>query len=187
MDKALEKPDAKFSNQCLKVNNQKWLPIFIERYTYTPTHVYACVYMCVCTCVLLSCVRLFATPWTIYIPWNSPGQNSGVGSRSRLQGILPTQGLNPGLPHCRRILYMSSHQEGRCWLQRHRHYRKEVKINRKIKCGLLDCAPSTLETQVLNEIQIMQPERSLEIQDGINQSTPGDVASNFLKVTLNHI
>ena len=36
---------------------------------------------------------------------NSPGQNTGVGSLSLLQGIFPTQGLNPGLPHCRRILF----------------------------------------------------------------------------------
>ena len=39
------------------------------------------------------------------IPWNSPGQNTGVGSRSLLQGIFLTQGPNPGLPHCRQILY----------------------------------------------------------------------------------
>ena len=37
-------------------------------------------------------------------------KNTGVGSRSLLQGIFPTQGLNPGLPHCRRILYQLSHQ-----------------------------------------------------------------------------
>ena len=43
--------------------------------------------------------------------WDFPGQNTGVGSRSRLQGIIPTQGLNPGLLHCRRILYQLSHQE----------------------------------------------------------------------------
>ena len=43
-------------------------------------------------------------------PWNSPGQNTGVGSRSLFQGIFPTQGLNPGLPHCRQILYCLSHQ-----------------------------------------------------------------------------
>ena len=36
---------------------------------------------------------------------NTPGQNTGVGSRSLLQGIFPTQGSNPGLPHCRQILY----------------------------------------------------------------------------------
>ena len=47
-------------------------------------------------------------PHRLYNPWNSPGQNSGVGSRSRLQGILPTQGLNTGLLHCRRILYQLS-------------------------------------------------------------------------------
>ena len=41
---------------------------------------------------------------------NSPGQNPGVGCLSLLQGIFPTQGSNPGLPHCRRILYRLSHQ-----------------------------------------------------------------------------
>ena len=46
----------------------------------------------------------------IYSPWNSPGQNTGVGSQSRLQGTSPTQGSNPGLPHCRTILYQLSHQ-----------------------------------------------------------------------------
>ena len=45
-----------------------------------------------------------------YSPWNSPGQNTGVGSLSLLQEIFPTQGLNPGLPHSRRILYQLSHQ-----------------------------------------------------------------------------
>ena len=81
---------------------------------------------------LLSRVRLFATPWTatyqappsmgfsrqkywsgvplpsplrLYSPWNSLGQNTGVAGLSRLQGIFPTQGSNPCLLHCRRILY----------------------------------------------------------------------------------
>ena len=35
-------------------------------------------------------------PHGLYNPWNSPGQNSGVDSRSLLQGIFPTQGLSPG-------------------------------------------------------------------------------------------
>ena len=43
---------------------------------------------------LLICVWLFVTPWAIYSPWNSPGQNTGVGSLSLLQGIFPTQGSN---------------------------------------------------------------------------------------------
>ena len=41
----------------------------------------------------------------LYSPWNFPSQNIGVDSISLLQGIFPAQGLNPGLPHCRRILY----------------------------------------------------------------------------------
>ena len=50
------------------------------------------------------------TPWTIHSPWNFPGQNTGVGSLSLLQGIFPTQGLDPGLLHCRRIPYQLSYQ-----------------------------------------------------------------------------
>ena len=38
------------------------------------------------------------------------GQNTGVGSLSLLQGIFPTQGLNPGLLHCKQILYQLSHK-----------------------------------------------------------------------------
>ena len=44
-------------------------------------------------------------------PRNSLGQNTGVDSLSLLQGIFPTQGSNPGLPHCGRILYQLSHGE----------------------------------------------------------------------------
>ena len=46
----------------------------------------------------------------LYSPQNSPGQNTGVGSLSLLQGIFPPQGSNPGLPHCRWILYQLSHR-----------------------------------------------------------------------------
>ena len=49
-------------------------------------------------------------PHGLYSPWNSPGQNTGVGSLSLLQGMFLAQGLNPGLPHCMQILYQMSHQ-----------------------------------------------------------------------------
>ena len=45
----------------------------------------------------------------LYSQWNSPGQNTGVGSLSLLQGIFPTQGSNPGLLYCRQILYQLRH------------------------------------------------------------------------------
>ena len=48
-------------------------------------------------------------PLGLYSPWNSPGHNTGVGY-SLLQGIFPTQGSNPCLPHCRQILYQLSHK-----------------------------------------------------------------------------
>ena len=49
-------------------------------------------------------------PHGLYSPWSSPGQDAGVGSISLLQEIFPTQGSNPRLPHCTRILYQLSHQ-----------------------------------------------------------------------------
>ena len=49
-------------------------------------------------------------PQGLYNPWNSPGQNTRVGSLSLLQEIFPTQGSNPGLLHCRQILYQLSHK-----------------------------------------------------------------------------
>ena len=62
----------------------------------------------------LSCAGLFATPWTVACtkllhPWDFPSKSTGVGCHFLLQGIFPTQGSNPGLPHCRQTLYRLSH------------------------------------------------------------------------------
>ena len=58
---------------------------------------------------LLLC-KIRKVKWKLYSPWNSPGQNTWVGSCSLLQGVFPTQGWSPGLPHCKQILYQLSHQ-----------------------------------------------------------------------------
>ena len=55
-------------------------------------------------------------PHGLYSPWNSPGQNTGVGSLSLLQGIFPTQELKQGLLNCKRILYQLSYQGMWWWL-----------------------------------------------------------------------
>ena len=60
--------------------------------------------------VAQSCPTLWDPIDYIYSQWNSPGQNTGVGSHSLLQRIFPTQGLNPSIPHCGRILYQLSYQ-----------------------------------------------------------------------------
>ena len=62
--------------------------------------------MCESCSVMSNCL------WShgLYSPWNSLGQNTRVGSLSLLQGIFPTQGSNPGLLHCRWILYQLSHK-----------------------------------------------------------------------------
>ena len=53
-------------------------------------------------------------------PWNSLGQNTGVGTLSLLQGIFPTQGVNSGFPHYGQILYQLSHKEAqRMWVLNH--------------------------------------------------------------------
>ena len=49
-------------------------------------------------------------PRGLYNPWNSPGQNTGVGNLCLLQGIFGTQGSNPDILRCRWILHQLSHQ-----------------------------------------------------------------------------
>ena len=50
-------------------------------------------------------------PTRLLHPWDFPGKNTGVSCHFLLQGIFPTQGSNPGLPHCKQMLYCLSHQE----------------------------------------------------------------------------
>ena len=73
-----------------------------------------CLLICRVKVKSLSCVRLFVAPWTVaYQAPLSMGfsrQSAGVDCHFLLQGIFPTQELNPGLPHCRQTLYHLSHQ-----------------------------------------------------------------------------
>ena len=71
--------------------------------------------MCVLCLVTQSCLIL-CDPMDCSLPGSSvhedsPGKNTGVGCHALLQGIFPTQGSNPGFPHCRWIPYHLSHQE----------------------------------------------------------------------------
>ena len=70
-----------------------------------------------CCCAMLSCPVLSNSLWPEGLqlprqlcPWDSPGKNSGIGCHALLQGIFSTQELNPGLPHCRQILYQLNYQ-----------------------------------------------------------------------------
>ena len=49
-------------------------------------------------------------PTRLLSPWDFPGKSTGVGCHCLLQGIFLIQGSNPGLPHCRQMLYPLSHQ-----------------------------------------------------------------------------
>ena len=81
-----------------------------------------CVCVCVCAKSLHSCLTLcdpvhHSPPGSS--PWDSLGKNTRVGCHALLQGIFPTQGLNPCLPHCRQILYCLSHQGSPIYMQTH--------------------------------------------------------------------
>ena len=55
------------------------------------------------------------SPARLLCLWDFPGKNTGVGCHFLLQGIFLTQGLNPGLLHCRQMLYPPSHQGSPSW------------------------------------------------------------------------
>ena len=106
-----------------------------------------CVHVCVhkCECVLVkvkvaqSCPTL-CDPMCYTSPWNSPGKNTGVGRLSLIQGIFPTQGLNPGLPHCRWILHQLSHKGNSRILEWVAYlFSKGYLPNQESNWGLLHC------------------------------------------------
>ena len=72
-----------------------------------------CKYLCLVTqsCPTL-CDPMDCSPSGSFVHGDSPSKNTGVGCHAHLQGIFPTQGWNPGLLHCRQILYCLSHQGG---------------------------------------------------------------------------
>ena len=83
--------------QYLQYLQNNLFPIMLNNWSFETITKY------VSECMLLSPVWLFATLYSL-------GQNTGVGNLSLLQGIFPTQGSNPGLLHCRWILYQLSHK-----------------------------------------------------------------------------
>ena len=100
----------------------------------------------------------------LYSPWNSPGQNAEVGYLSLLQGIFPTQGLNPGLLHCKRILYQLSHREAqKCPLK----VTNKIWLKNSLACALCAqscptlCEPMDCNPQVSSVHEIFQA-RTLE-------------------------
>ena len=85
---------------------------------HTTLDLFSMLHTCVCLvtqscltlCDLMNCSLSGSS-----VHWGSPGKNSEVGCYALLQGIFPTQGLNPGLSLCRQILYHLSHQ-GSPWI-----------------------------------------------------------------------
>ena len=81
-------------------------------------HIY--VHICICTYVYMcglsgsvmsdSLQRQGLQHTRLLCPWDSLGKNTGLGCHALLQGIFPTQGSNPGLPHCRQILHWLNHK-----------------------------------------------------------------------------
>ena len=74
-----------------------------------------------CMCLVASFASDSLEPQRVYysspgslVHGDSPGKNTGVGCHTLLQGIFPTQGLNPGLLYYRSILYHLSHQGSPC-------------------------------------------------------------------------
>ena len=67
-------------------------------------------------------------------PWDSPGKNIGVGCHILLQGIFPIQGSNPGLLHCRQILYCLSHQGSPYSLSKFQLYNSVINYSHHVLC-----------------------------------------------------
>ena len=107
-----------------RIRKRRWSQPIID--TYFPGNIYICVcvrvlvcvciYIYICLHAVLSLItQSFLTLWDPLdcslpgssVHGDSPGKNTGVGYHALLQGLFPSQGSNPCLPHCRWILYLS--------------------------------------------------------------------------------
>ena len=98
--------------------------VCIYIYIFHVIHVWCfwCIYVYICICTYVYMCGLSGSVMSdslrpqglqhirLLCPWDSPGKNTGLGCHALLQGIFPTQGLNPGLPHCRQILHWLNHK-----------------------------------------------------------------------------
>ena len=96
-------------------------------------------------------------PTRLLHPWDSPGKRAGVACHFLLQGIFPTQGLNPGLLHCRQMLYPLSHQGSQVFLKEvspeYSLERLMLKLNLQHFVHLMGGADSLEKTLILGKIE----------------------------------
>ena len=83
-----------------------YINFFLFPLSFRLWHLFLCVCVCVCVCVCHTVMSDSLEPQGLQLtrllsPWNSPGKNTGVGSRSLFHGIFLAQGWNSGLPHYR--------------------------------------------------------------------------------------
>ena len=93
------------------------LDVFNVLYLYQCPSKFKSTYNSLCCLVTQLCLTLYhpmdhSLPGS-FVRGDSPGKNNGVGCHALLQGVFPTQGLNPSFPYCRLILY---HWAGRKFL-----------------------------------------------------------------------
>ena len=76
---------------------------------FCPNCMADCVFLVIQSCLVL-CNPVDCSLPRSSVHRDSPVKNTEMGCHALLQGIFPTQGWNPGLQHCTRILYQLSHQ-----------------------------------------------------------------------------
>ena len=96
------------------------------------------------SCLTL-CHSMVCSPPGSSVRGNSPGKNTGMSCHALLQGNFPIPGSNPGLPHCRQILYQLRHQESPVWCQVMSNY----------FVNLMDCSPSRCSVHGISQARIL--------------------------------
>ena len=104
--------------------------------------------------------------------------NTGVGSLSLLQGIFSTQGLKPGLPHCRQILFQ---------LTNHRRAETKIKKNSTLKPGKRRPQPGKSKLKKImkkqrNTTQLKDQTRNTEVQ--INEEEIGKLPEKVFRIMI---
>ena len=144
-------------------------------------------------CEGVSCSVISDSLWPhgLHSPRNSLGQNTRIGSCFLPQGIFPTQGLNPGLLHCRQILYQLSHKGNPRILEwvAYPFSRGSSQPKNQTRVSWGDSLPTELSGKSYMEHQFSSVARSCPtLYNPMECSTPGlPVHHQHLEFTQTHV
>ena len=114
-------------------------------------------------------------PTWLLCPWDFPGNSTGVDCHFLLQRIFPTQGSNPGLPHCRQTLYCLSHQRSPIMVQHAKYYSERINFTKTNAWEMMEESKQVLQMTMYLSPNLLLKQVPEEMSPWLTAQCNGDL------------